>query len=93
MKTIKITKEEIKTGKDAIKWHLKNYGHITSLEAIREYGVTRLASIIWYLREEGYTIHSENLEFTTRFNIKTKVAKYLYFKPTPQFEEKKVMWG
>jgi len=36
MKTIKITKEQIKTGKDAIKWHLKNYGHITSLEAIQE---------------------------------------------------------
>jgi len=93
MKTIKITKEEIKTGKDAIKWHLKNYGHITSLEAIREYGVTRLASIIWYLKEEGYTIHRENIKKTTRFNTTTTIAKYLYFKPTPQFEEKKVMWG
>ena len=30
MKTIKITKDQVKTQKDAIKWHLKNYGHITS---------------------------------------------------------------
>ena len=85
MKTIKITKEEIKTGKDAIKWHLKNYGSITSLEAIREYGVTRLASIIWYLKEDGYTIHSTDLKKTTRFNRTTTISKYLYFKPTPQF--------
>jgi hypothetical protein len=92
MKTIKITKEQIKTGKDAIKWHLKNYGHITSLEAIQEYGVTRLASIIWYLKEEGYTIHSEDLRKTTRFGRTTTIAKYLYFKPKPTFEQK-VIWG
>jgi hypothetical protein len=92
MKTIKITKEEIKTGKDAIKWHLKNYGSITSLEAIREYGVTRLASIIWYLKEDGYTIHSTDLKKTTRFNRTTTIAKYLYMKPTPIYEQK-IIWG
>jgi len=93
MKTIKITKEEIKTQTDAIKWHLKNYGHITSLQAIREYGATRLADIIYKLKKQGYTIHRENIKKTTRFNTTTTIAKYLYFKPTPQFEEKKVMWG
>ncbi len=92
MKTIQITKEQIKTGKDAIKWHLKNYGHITSLEAIREYGVTRLASIIWYLKEEGYNIHSEDIKKTTRFGRTTTIAKYLYFKPKPQYEQK-LIWG
>ena len=92
MKTIKITKDQIKTGKDAIKWHLKNYGHITSLEAIREYGVTRLASIIYYLKEEGYNIHSEDAKKTTRFGRTTTIAKYLYFKPKPQFEQK-LIWG
>ena len=92
MKTIKITREEIKTGKDAIKWHLKNYGSITSLEAIREYGVTRLASIIWYLKEDGYNIHKEDLKKTTRFNRTTTIAQYLYFKPTPVFEQKSI-WG
>ena len=89
MKTIKITKDQIKTGKDAIKWHLKNYGHITSLEAIREYGVT---SIIYYLKEEGYNIHSEDVKKTTRFGRTTTIAKYLYFKPKPQFEQK-LIWG
>ena len=92
MKTIKITKEEIKTQTDAIKWHLKNYGHITSLQAIKLYGATRLADIIYKLKKQGYTIHKTDLEFTTRFNKKTTVAKYLYFKPKPQFEQK-LIWG
>lgn len=92
MKTIKITKEEIKTGKDAIKWHLKNYGHITSLEAIKQYGATRLASIIFNLKQEGFNIHSTDLKFTTRFGRTTTISKYLYFKPTPIFEQK-LIWG
>ena len=92
MKRIDITKEQIKTGKDAIKWHLKNYGHITSLEAIREYGVTRLASIIFNLKEEGYNIHSEEVKKITRFGRTATIAKYLYFKPKPQFEQK-LIWG
>lgn len=92
MKTINITKDQIKTGKDAILWHLKNYGHITSLEAIQHYGVTRLASIIWYLKEEGYNIHSEDVQKITRFGRKTTIAKYLYFKPKPQYEQK-LIWG
>ena len=92
MKIITITKDEIKTQTDAIKWHLKNYGSITSLQAIKEYGATRLASIIWYLKEEGYNIHSEDLRKTTRFGRTTTIAKYLYMKPTPTFEQK-LIWG
>jgi len=92
MKTIKINKEEIKTGKDAIKWHLKNYGSITSLEAIREYGVTRLSGIIFKLKKDGYNIHSTDEKIKTRFGRTTTIAKYLYFKPTPVFEQK-LIWG
>tara|TARA_R110000787_G_scaffold12075_1_gene39531 strand:+ start:211 stop:489 length:279 start_codon:yes stop_codon:yes gene_type:complete len=92
MKIIKITKDEIKTQTDAIKWHLKNYGSITSLEAINQYGATRLASIIFNLKENGYAIHSTDLEFTTRFGRKTTISKYLYFKPTPIYEQK-MIWG
>ena len=92
MKTITITKDKIKTQTDAIKWHLKNYGSITSLEAINEYGATRLASVIFNLKEMGYNIHSTDLEFITRFGRKTTIAKYLYMKPTPIYEQK-IIWG
>jgi len=92
MKTIKITKDQVKTQKDAIKWHLKNYGHITSWEAIKEYGATRLSDIIFKLKKDGYNIHSTDEKIKTRFGRTTTIAKYLYFKPTPVFEQK-LIWG
>ena len=71
MKTIKITREQIKTQKDAILWHLKNYGNITSWEAIKEYGATRLSGIIFDLKAEGYPIETNLIDMKTRlwFNI------------------------
>lgn len=92
MKTIKITKDKIKTQVDAVKWHLSNYGHITSLEAIKHYGATRLASIIFNLKEEGYNIQTTDIEYVTRFGRKTTIAKYLYFKQKPQYEQQ-ILWG
>mgnify|MGYP003151284043 FL=1 len=91
MKTITITKDKIKTQTDAVKWHLLNYGHITSLEAINQYGATRLASIIFNLKEEGYNIQTTDLKFITRFGRKTTIAKYIYFKPKRQYEQ--LIWG
>ena len=61
MKTITINENEISSSIDAIKWHLKNYGHITSLQAIKLYGATRLADIIYKLKKQGYTIHTTDL--------------------------------
>ena len=53
MKTIKITEKEVKSQSDAVLWHLKTYGSITSYEAIKEYGATRLSAIIFNHRKEG----------------------------------------
>lgn len=39
--------------------HLNDYGSITSLEAVNEYGIMRLPSRIWDLRELGYNITGE----------------------------------
>ena len=92
MKTIIITQDQIKTQRDAIKWHLKNYGHITSWEAIKEYGATRLSDIIFKLKKDGYNIHSTDIKIETRFGRTTTISKYLYFKPAPVFEQK-LIWG
>tara|TARA_R110002110_G_scaffold91224_1_gene237156 strand:- start:354 stop:632 length:279 start_codon:yes stop_codon:yes gene_type:complete len=92
MKTINITQDQIKTQRDAIKWHLKNYGHITSWEAIKEYGATRLSDIIFKLKKDGYNIHSTDIKIETRFGRTTTISKYLYFKPAPVFEQK-LIWG
>lgn len=39
--------------------HFKQYGSITSIEAISNYKITRLSAIILNLRDDGYSIESE----------------------------------
>ena len=62
--------------------YLKKYGSITSLEAIRDLGNTRLSATIFNLRKEGYHIESDMVKVETRFTkpnsdkVKTEVAQY-----------------
>ena len=49
------------TQNEVILNHLKNYGGLTSLEAIRLYSITRLAARISDLRKKGYNILSETI--------------------------------
>ena len=91
MKTITIKSSEVKTGADAILWHLKTHGNITSYEAIREYGVTRLAAIIFNHRKSGYEIDSMPLIKKTRFGRNTTIAQYNYVDPPEDFIQK-MLW-
>lgn len=81
MKEITITANEVKSQSDAILWHLKKYGSITSYEAIKEYGATRLSAIIFNHRKDGYNIDSMPLTKKTRFGRNTTISKYVYKKP------------
>lgn len=62
--------------------YLKEYKTITSLEAIRDLGNTRLSASIFTLRKEGYNITSKNVDVATRWTNEdgtrktTKVAEY-----------------
>lgn len=57
--------------------HLQKHGSITSYDAIKYYGATRLSAIIYDLRhEEGYDIVTDFEKVTTRYGVKTKVARY-----------------
>jgi hypothetical protein len=85
MKTIKIEEHEVKSQSDAILWHLKTYGTITSYEAIKEYGATRLAAIICKHRKAGYEIDSIPLKKKTRFGRTTIISKYNYLKPLGEY--------
>lgn len=49
------------TQKELILRHLEQYGSITSWDAIMEYGVTRLADVIYRLKKDGYRIKSETV--------------------------------
>tara|TARA_R110000744_G_scaffold161885_3_gene278466 strand:- start:176 stop:406 length:231 start_codon:yes stop_codon:yes gene_type:complete len=56
--------------------YLKEFGSITSLDAFKELGNTRLAATIFILKEEGYKFDTENISVPTRWNNSATVAKY-----------------
>ena len=92
MKKIDITKYQVKTQREAIMWHLKTYGKITSWEAIKEYGVTRLSNIIYKLKNEGYNIRTNLIKKENRFGNTTTIAKYEYVVPK-YYEQQEIIWG
>tara|TARA_R110001599_G_scaffold32089_1_gene106030 strand:- start:107 stop:325 length:219 start_codon:yes stop_codon:yes gene_type:complete len=64
------------TQKEQILGHLKQYGSITSWDAIMEYGVTRLSHHIYCLRNEGYIIPDKRIQVNTRLGKTTSISKY-----------------
>lgn len=61
---------------DRILRHMKDYGSISSLEAITEYGILRLASRINDLKRRGYKISSETKKSKNRYNETTHFSVY-----------------
>lgn len=65
------------TKTNAVLMHLEENGSITSWEAIREYGATRLSAIIFNLRHKyNLDIENEWVEFTDRYGSKARYVKY-----------------
>ena len=66
------------TKTEAIMKHLQEYGNITSWEAIKEYGATRLSGVIYNLRNRyNMPIRSERVDMTDRYGNKGYYAKYI----------------
>ena len=61
---------------DRILRHMRDYGSITSLEAITEYGILRLASRINDLKRRGYIITSETKKSKNRYDKTTHFSVY-----------------
>jgi hypothetical protein len=80
-KIISIDISEVKTQRQMVMYHLQNDSYITSIEAFRDYGITRLSSIIHNLRKEGYEIVSIPITTTNRFGNAVVYSKYQYSKP------------
>lgn len=71
-------KVEKKTQRNEVLRHLKENGSITSWEAIKEYGATRLSAIIYDLRHYyDLEIKNERVEFTNRYGTKSSYVKYI----------------
>lgn len=57
--------------------YLKKHGSITSMQAIKKFGATRLSAIIYVLRGRGYQITTEPFLVTTKYGRKTRPARYI----------------
>lgn len=65
----------------AVLLHLQGKGSITSWEAIKEYGATRLSGIIYNLRYKyRLNIVSEKIDFLDRYGTPSSFAKYVLIK-------------
>ena len=67
----------METKADKVKEHLMSNGSITSWEAIKQYGATRLSAIIFNLRKDGWDIDVERVTEKDRNGQKTTFAKYV----------------
>ena len=56
--------------------HLQDHGSITSLEAVQEYGIMRLASRISDLKKSGIPIRREMVSGKNRYGEATCYARY-----------------
>jgi len=62
--------------KQKVMRHLNNYGSITPLDAFRDYGIMRLAAVIFNLKEDGNNIESEMISSSNRFGEKVNFSEY-----------------
>lgn len=69
----------MRTQTNAVLMHLKNHGHITSMEAIHLYRATRLSDIILRLRTK-YEIETVMKESAVEneYGRKSRYAEYVY---------------
>ena len=61
---------------DRIMRHLEDYGSITSLEAVSEYGIMRLASRIHDLKMKGVPVIKEMESNKNRYGEPVSYARY-----------------
>lgn len=62
----------------AIRRHLKQFGTITSIEAFKKYGCTRLSAKIFDLRKAGWIIDSVPQTGFTRYGDTCQYVMYRY---------------
>lgn len=54
---------------------IREFGSITPLDAFKDLGATRLAAVIFELKEDGHDIHTERDRSKNRFGQPTRYAR------------------
>ena len=69
--------KKLVTHKDRVLRYIEDFGSITSLDAIREFGNTRLSASIWLLRHvDGIDIKTRFETSKNRYNENVSYARY-----------------
>jgi hypothetical protein len=68
--------KEQKTQATEILKHLQQHGTITSMQAIKKFGATRLSSIIFNFRKRGYEIETVMTVGKNRYGNRSPYAVY-----------------
>ena len=71
---------ELKTQWETILYHLQSTGaKITSWQAIKEFGFTRLSGIVKQIEyRTGIVLKRRDVQITTRYGGKTNITEYWY---------------
>ncbi|MBR1445470.1 MAG: helix-turn-helix domain-containing protein [Alloprevotella sp.] len=57
--------------------YMQEHGSITSMEAFRKLGVTRLSAVIFDLKAQGHEFDTAKEKSKNRFGEKTSYARYI----------------
>lgn len=68
--------------KAVLQW-LQTGAGISSMEAIKQFGATRLSATIFNLRKKGYNIETVTCDGTDRFGNRMTFARYYLRDSTP----------
>ena len=60
--------------------YMEEFGSITSIDAFRDLGITRLSAIVFNLKEEGHDIDKVIETGKNRFGNRTRYARYSFGK-------------
>lgn len=64
--------------------YIEQFGSITSLDAFKDLGITRLSAVVFDLRKEGYNVQSETIGAKNRFGEIAHFSKYFIPKENEQ---------
>lgn len=66
--------------KDMVLDYIREFGSITPVDAFKDLGVTRLAAVVFALRDEGHDIHKEREHAFNRYGKRVRYARYSFGK-------------
>ena len=62
--------------KERILKYIQDFGSISTWEAIKDLGCTRLSAYIYMLKQDGYYLKKERISFINRYGEKSFYIKY-----------------